>query len=163
MTSFVRRRGTLELIAIIVAVAAGVVLAVARPSLSFGASDPAAAEATLVARRHVDLLVNMGSANAAKTLKDLGKQATGAWADQLKADPEAIVGALKKTSASTNGRVDSVAVSAETNDTVTVLVAASALVSNSAGSKNVTRAYYFILTLVRADGGWRVTSLETAT
>lgn len=163
MISVPRGRRLVEILVIAVAVIAGVSLALARPSFSFGSSESEVKTSVSAARKHALLLVNLSAANGTDSLKKLSENATGAWAEQLKADPGSLVNALKKSNAQTVGRIDSVAVSDETSEKTTIMVAASALVSNAAaGSKQVTRSYYFVMTLVRDGEKWLVSSVETA-
>lgn len=155
------RRNAVRLVSLLVWVLAGAAFALLRPGLSLASSDESGSDAVHAARAHASLLVNLSSTNADETLKQLKQQATGSWATQLDADPQAIARALKKASSRTEGRIDSVAVKRASGEEAAVLVAASALVSNAAGAKQATRTYYFVLALTRVDGAWRVASVES--
>lgn len=123
---------------------------------------PDAADAVVLAERHVQALVSLTAEHVDAELAVLQQQATGDWAEQLKANPEAMARELRSGRVNARGRVDSSAVVPQEGDDPRILVAASAIVSNKAGPRPRTQTYYFVVTTTRVGAGWRVAGVEVA-
>lgn len=122
------------------------------------------AAAVAVAERAAGLLVQLDGETGADTLAELRGLATGDFATQVDTLADTVAGVLAQGRVSSQGEVAAAAVESAEPGRATVLIAATALVSNTELPDGELRTFRMAVEVARVagdpDGAWQVSDVE---
>jgi Mce-associated membrane protein len=116
--------------------------------------------AAVRAEEGMRLLVGIDGASGDENLAELATWATGDFAAQLETLADTVAGVLAQGEVVSKGDVAAVGVERLRGERATVLVAATALVTNSELPNGELRTYRMVVTLDRVDDDWKIAEVE---
>jgi Mce-associated membrane protein len=156
-TVFVVAVTTLTLLAVTLATV-GVIL-----TLQYRAAeaDEARRQAVLqAARQQIINLVSISAETADHDIKRLLEGATGQFADELETRSQAFAEVVKQAQVKSNGEISEVGIVRVDDNSARVLVAAKAIVRNTAAPEGEERNYRFAVNLEHQGDRWLVSTVE---
>lgn len=148
--------------ALILAVGATIALGVRADSRTDRLRQDESSRAAAIQRAEqgMRLLIGIDGATGKDNLDKLSKWATGEFADQLETLSETVVGVLAQGEVASQGDVAAVGLEGLRGGQAKVLLAATALVSNSELPDGELRTYRVVTTLNRVDDEWKIVEVE---
>lgn len=120
------------------------------------AADEARASAIAAAR----LLVGLDQKEAPEKLAELKRRATGDFAQQVDVLADTVAGVLAAGKVDSRGNVAASGVQDISGRSARVLLAATALVTNSELPQGELRTYRIVVGLTLVEGNWKISSME---
>ncbi|CAN5414907.1 hypothetical protein BH09ACT12_BH09ACT12_15370 [soil metagenome] len=118
-------------------------------------------DVTRAAEATAEALLNIDYRDPQASFDAVAETATGTFLDQYQASSDSLVELVTQYESVQTGQVDSAAVSRLDSDDASVLVAATATVTNlQTGEDGQLRVYRILITLVHQDDAWLTDDLE---
>lgn len=117
-------------------------------------------EAVEMARAQVLDITTLDSETVGQKLKAMAARTSGDFQDQVTAIAAAFIKIVREKKVTATGRIDGVGVSSASERKVSVLVASTAVVTESSKAAPTTRTYRIRVKLVRSGGSWKINGME---
>jgi len=117
-------------------------------------------EAVAMARAQVLDITTLDSDSVGAKLKAMAARTSGDFQDQVTSIAATFIEIVREKKVVATGRIDGVGVASSSDRDVSVLVASTAVVTESGKATSTTRSYRIKVSLVRAKDSWKINGME---
>lgn len=122
--------------------------------------DDRLADAVAVAKAQVLDITTLDSDTVDAKLQAMSERTSGDFKDQVTAIAETFIKIVREKKIKVVGRIDGAGASSSSGRDATVLVASTAIVTESGKATPTTRTYRIRVNLARSGGAWKINGME---